>query len=110
MPNAFAAVASILWGTSDFLGGMSAKRLDVRRVGAVAEATGLVAIALILIVLPAHPNARDLILGAGAGIATALGVLMLYAALAFGPMYLAAYIMVVVGDMSHAAICFVVEL
>lgn len=104
MPSVFAAIASILWGGSDFLGGMAAKRLDVRRVGVVAEATGVVVIALFLSLFPAHPSTTDLCWGIAAGVATAAGVMMFYAALAIGPMYIAATIMAVVGAASNAVL------
>jgi drug/metabolite transporter (DMT)-like permease len=102
MPNALAVLASLLWGSADFVGGVSAKRLDVKRVGALAQGTGLLVITVVLFLVPGEPHARDLLWGLAAGIATATGVTMLYEALAIGPMYVAASITAVVGAASNA--------
>jgi drug/metabolite transporter (DMT)-like permease len=103
MPNLLAAFASISWGCADFLGGAAAKRLDVKRVGALAQATGLLGIAVVLWIFPADPRTHDLVWGLAAGVATAAGVMMLYRALAIGPMYAAASITAVVGAASNAS-------
>jgi drug/metabolite transporter (DMT)-like permease len=107
MPDLFAAFASVAWGCSDFWGGLSAKGLDVRRVGVVAQGTGLGVLAVVLVIVPGHPRGADLVWGVIAGLATAFGVMMLYAALAIGPMYVAASITAVVGASANALIGFV---
>jgi drug/metabolite transporter (DMT)-like permease len=104
MPSALAAFASFAWGCSDFLGGIAAKRLDVKRVGMLAQTAGLVVILISLWLVPADPRSRDLVWGLPAGVATAAGVMMLYAALAIGPMNVAASITAVVGAAANAAI------
>src|SRR5262245_45810450 len=104
MPNFFAAVASTLWGGADFFGGMASKRIRVQRVGVIAQATGLIAVFVALLVIQAHPQPPDLLWGAAAGVATAGGVLMLYGALAIGPMYVAASLTAVVGALTNASI------
>jgi uncharacterized membrane protein len=104
MADLLAALASVFWGGADFFGGFATKGLDVRRVGAVAQTTGLFVIALVLVFFPAHPHRVDLAWGLGAGVATALGVTLLYTALAVGPMYVAASVTAVVGAAANATI------
>jgi drug/metabolite transporter (DMT)-like permease len=104
MPDALAGLASVLWGCSDFFGGFATKSWDVRRVGALSQSIGLVIVAGVLVVAPAHPEASDLFWGVIAGVATALGAALLYQSLAIGPMHIAAPTTAVVGAAMTAAL------
>jgi drug/metabolite transporter (DMT)-like permease len=104
VPNALAALAAALWGGGDFLGGFAVKYLDVRRVGVLAEGVGLCAIAAVLVVAPADPSSADLAWGLGAGVAIAVGLSLLYQALAIGPMHVAAPTAALVGALTNVAI------
>jgi drug/metabolite transporter (DMT)-like permease len=97
MPSLLAALASLLWGTSDFLGGLAAKGWPVQRVGVVVQSVSLAIVAVILTIVPADPRAADLGLGAIAGVATAIGIVLLYRGLAIGPMHVVAPTTAVVG-------------
>lgn len=97
MPNALAALASILWGCSDFFGGVAAKSWVVQRVGVVVQAVSLAIVTAILIVVPAEPRPSDLGWGLVAGVVTAVGITLLYRSLAIGPMHVVAPTTAVVG-------------
>jgi drug/metabolite transporter (DMT)-like permease len=78
--------ASAGWGTADFLGGSSAKRLPILTVSMVSQAVGF-AFTLGLVLTDLHrPDAHTLIFGALAGVAGVVGLMALYAGLAIGPM------------------------
>jgi len=91
MPLLLAGVTAALWGAADFLGGLSAASWRAMRAGAVAQAVG---VAVLLPVLPFletdRLTAADIGWGAGAGVGGALGITLLYRALATGPMNVAA--------------------
>lgn len=99
-----ALAASALWGTSDFLGGLFSRGRSAVVVLGVAQAAGLVAVALVMAIWAgAFPGTAILLPSVLAG-AVGLGVLALYRALAIGPMSvvaplgaLAAVVPVVVG-------------
>jgi drug/metabolite transporter (DMT)-like permease len=97
MANALAGLASVLWGCSDYFGGLATKHWDVRRVGALSQSIGLIVVASVLVVAPADPAPNDLWWGVTAGVATAFGAAMLYQSLAIGPMHIAAPTTAVVG-------------
>jgi uncharacterized membrane protein len=76
-----------MYGASDFLGGLAARRTDTVAVVVVSQLSGMVVLALMLPFLPAaSPAARDLMWGAVAGIAIGGGLGLLYRALAIGRM------------------------
>jgi drug/metabolite transporter (DMT)-like permease len=79
--------AAVAWGSGDFGGGLASRRLDSLRVVVLAQiigTAGLVAFALFSgDLLPPWPAAA---LAAVAGLGGGLGLLMLYQALAIGPM------------------------
>jgi drug/metabolite transporter (DMT)-like permease len=104
MPGLLAALASLLWGTSDFFGGLAAKGWPVQRVGVVVQTVSLAIVAAILVVVPADPRAADLGWGAIAGVATAAGIALLYRGLAIGPMHVVAPTTAVVGASVNVAV------
>ncbi|MGH2634656.1 MAG: EamA family transporter [Actinomycetota bacterium] len=91
MPAALAGLASVLWGTADFLGGFASSGWRAERVAGVSQVVGL---ALLLALAPVFTGplapTGDLAWGAAAGAVGAVGATMLYRSLAIGPMNVAA--------------------
>ena len=82
-----AIATSLLFGASDFLGGLASRRESSVTVVANAHALEIVIFAVVLLVAPAaHYAALDLQLGMVAGIVGGVGVVSLYAALSIGRM------------------------
>lgn len=78
--------AAVVYGAADFFGGLGAKRTPAVIVTTVAGLAGLVALLPFLFILPTRWSAEALLWGGLSGITGAGSVLMLYAALAIGPM------------------------
>ena len=86
MAAALALLSALLFGASDFFGGMAARRTHVL---VVVAASHLIGLALILAVAPAMAEtfaSRDLAYGALAGLFGLLGIGCLYHCLSRGPM------------------------
>jgi drug/metabolite transporter (DMT)-like permease len=82
-----ALCAAASWGSADFLGGVSTKRLSILTVSAVSQFAGLVFTAsLVLATGAALPDERAVLLSLAAGVLGTLGLAALYSALAIGPM------------------------
>jgi drug/metabolite transporter (DMT)-like permease len=80
-------VSAAAWGTADFLGGLSTKRLSVLTVGAVSQAAGLIVMALVVAAIgEPPPGGRAIGLGLAAGVCGAVGLAALYRALSVGTM------------------------
>jgi len=77
---------SLLFGCSDFLGGLASRRDSAFAVTANAHLLSLVVFAVAVIVFPAPFGGIDLWWGAAAGISGGIGVASLYGALALGRM------------------------
>ena len=84
MPVALALLSSLLWGTSDFLGGTATKRLPAPVVVFCSQLVALIAVLPFVIVLGARPDA--LWPGVVAGLVGVVGLAAFYAALAVGTM------------------------
>ncbi len=83
--------ASIVWGTSDFLGGLVSRGRSAVGVMAVSQALGLLVLTLVLALLwRPFPGVAILTPAVLAGLGTGLGVLCLYQALSIGPMSIVA--------------------
>lgn len=80
------SVTSLLFGCSDFLGGLASRRDSAFAVTANAHVVGLTVMAVAVAVFPAAFGAGDLWWGAAAGISGGIGVAALYGALALGRM------------------------
>jgi len=79
--------AAILYGVSDFAGGLASRKKTTLVVFFFAQAAGLVALATIQALLPAAtPTRTDVLWGAAAGLTGGVGVALLYHALAIGAM------------------------
>lgn len=86
-----ALASAAFYGAADFLGGIASKRADSVVVTFVAQAAGLVLLALLLPVLPSSsPVPGDYVWGVAAGVAGSAGVALLYRALAIGTMSIVA--------------------
>ncbi len=82
-----ALASAMVYGTGDFLGGLSTRRAPALLVITVGQAAGLaVLVGMMLVSAPAHPVAADLAWGAVAGLFGGVGMALLYYALAIGSM------------------------
>jgi drug/metabolite transporter (DMT)-like permease len=82
-----ALAASASWGVSDFLGGLTSRRLSLPAVMAITMPIGLVAIAIVVAVRGDAPPAISFVLWAVlAGVLGAAGISSLYKGLAVGQM------------------------
>jgi drug/metabolite transporter (DMT)-like permease len=83
--------SAAIWGTSDFVGGIAARRLPSPAVVTLSHSLSLaVLVSLALIHASAWPDTRSAVYGALAGVACGTGVMVLYKALALGGMGLTA--------------------
>ena len=79
------------WGTADFLGGLSAKRVPILVVAAVSQLVGLgVTLLFVLVAMRGPDDAAALWIGALGGVCGAVGLSALYQGLAVGRMGLVA--------------------
>jgi drug/metabolite transporter (DMT)-like permease len=97
MPNLLAGLASLLWGTADFLGGIGVKGRSTLAFLTLTQLTGLSIVAVLLVAFPADPTGADLWLGVVSGALTVVLAASLYRSLALGPMNVAAPLSAVVG-------------
>jgi drug/metabolite transporter (DMT)-like permease len=87
MPAALALLASLLWGTADYLGGTASRRLPVASVLAVSQLVALLGLLPLALVLGAYDEPRGFVLpGAAAGLCGVIGLAAFYRALALGTM------------------------
>jgi drug/metabolite transporter (DMT)-like permease len=78
--------SSVVWGTADFLGGISTRRLTLSGVVVTSQLAGFVALLLGLALTGGHVTGRAVGLGLAAGVCGAVGIASFYAALAAGKM------------------------
>jgi len=96
----FGILASLSWGTSDFSGGVAAKRSHIFGVMIFSYAVGLtLLIGLALGSGESFPSWADLVWAAAGGISGALGLAAYYRALAVGQMGITAPVSAVLGAM-----------
>ena len=79
-------LVATVYGSADFFGGLASRRRDATVVVLWTQLVGLVGLGLLVPLLGGSPSARDLQLGAGAGLVGLVGVLLLYRGLAGGRM------------------------
>ena len=83
--------SAVIWGTSDFVGGIAARRLPSPAVVTLSHSLSLaMLVSLALIYGSKWPDPQSAIYGALAGLACGTGVMVLYKALALGGMGLTA--------------------
>lgn len=86
-----AVLASVGWGTTGMLAGRASRSLPPLHVATALEWSGLAMIAIVLVAVhPAPGSGGELALALAAGIAGALGNVLVYAALSVGAMGLVA--------------------
>lgn len=91
MEVALGALVALAWGSGDFLGGISAKRLTTVTVLFVSQTVGLaVAVVLVVALRDAPPAAHVFVLSAAAGVAGIIGLGLLFRGLALGRMSIVA--------------------
>ena len=94
----FGLAAALSWGTSDFSGGVAARRVPIFAVMAGSYAIGLILlIALALALGETSPSLADLAWAAAAGVAGGAGLTAHYRGLAVGRMGVVAPVAAVVG-------------
>lgn len=93
----YGLVAALLYGTGDYLGGRATTLGDVRRVLLASQATAALGAAALVFVVDGVADAASLGYGAAAGVASAVGLGLLYRALAVGRAGVVAPITAVVG-------------
>jgi drug/metabolite transporter (DMT)-like permease len=81
-----ALASAVVYGASDFLGGLASRRASVFGVVALSQLIGLAAVALLLPWLGGDVGPADLAWGAAAGLAGATGLVVFFRALAGGVM------------------------
>jgi drug/metabolite transporter (DMT)-like permease len=81
-----ALASALIWGASDFAGGVAARRAAAQAVVAASQAAGLVPLLVLLPWLGGATTAGDLALGAAAGGCGGLGLVVFYRAMATGVM------------------------
>jgi drug/metabolite transporter (DMT)-like permease len=86
MAIALSLVAALVYGSSDFFGGLASRRASTIGVVVCSQAMGLLVLALALLLIGGHPRAIDFIWGAVCGIAGAIAIAALYRGLAIGTM------------------------
>jgi drug/metabolite transporter (DMT)-like permease len=89
--SALAIIAAIVWGTSDFCGGIVTRRTTPAVVLMIAHGLGLLALLVALAVHPSGlPTQHTIVFGLIAGLAGGIGLLALYRGLSLGSMGLVA--------------------
>ena len=86
MAVVLALASALVYGASDFLGGLASRRTSVLGVVAVSQLVGLGALLALLPWLGGSPRPADLAWGAAAGVAGAAGLVVFFRALAGGVM------------------------
>jgi drug/metabolite transporter (DMT)-like permease len=82
-----ALFSAMSWGTADFFGGLSTRKLGILLVGVVSQAAGLVLTGLVIVIGGSPmPDGRGLLFGVAAGLCATIGLGALYEGLAVGPM------------------------
>src|ERR1700712_1256397 len=79
-------VSALLYGGSDFLGGLSGRRMSSLLVSFVAGGVAVVVCAVALLVIPGEWTPGAFWLGVAAGVFGSIGTWAFYACLALGPM------------------------
>lgn len=107
MIELLALVSSVLYGSADFFGGLTARRANTIATVVWSQFAGLVLLLLVLPFLPATAvSSRDWTWGFVAGLSGGIGVAFLYRALAVGKMAVVAPTTAVIAAMIPVAFAF----
>ncbi|GAA1939961.1 EamA family transporter [Agromyces allii] len=82
----FSLTGALVFGAADFLGGLAAKRISALLATAIAALSGVVLLFLALPLIGGEWSAHDVLWGAISGVVGCIGIALLYACLAIGPM------------------------
>jgi drug/metabolite transporter (DMT)-like permease len=85
IPAVLALLTSVAYGTSDFVAGITSRRISSVDVALWSQVAGAVPLVAALALSGQRPDASGLAWGAASGVVAALGVLVFYRALAIGP-------------------------
>lgn len=108
MIELLALASAILYGSADFFGGLTARRVNTIATVFWSQFVGLVLLALCLPFLPAASvSSRDWVWGFVAGLSGGIGVALLYRALALGAMAVVAPTTAVIAAMIPVVFAFV---
>jgi len=97
-------LGSIIYGGSDFLGGLAAGRMPAVRVTAINSLVGVALMSLAALVFGADFSPGAILWGAVASVAGLVALVLLYGCLAIGPMSILAPIMALVSAVVPIAI------
>ncbi|MFM7062889.1 MAG: EamA family transporter, partial [Actinomycetes bacterium] len=81
-----AALSACVFGVSDFLGGMSAKRIAATLTSVLAELSGLAGMLVVAVLVGGRTVGRDWAWGGAAGLAGGLAIVLFYWAMSRGQM------------------------
>ena len=96
---ALGVLVAAAFGSGDFAGGRASSSVSTLAVLAVAQACSVVGAAVLVVVVPGHVLAPDLLLGALAGVVNVTGLGLLYSALARHAAAVVAPVAAVVGSL-----------
>jgi drug/metabolite transporter (DMT)-like permease len=82
----FALAASLMYGLSDFVGGLVSRRVDAWAVAAIGTAVATLGTVVVAVAVGGSPTIGHLAWGVAAGVGNALGTAMLYRGLGSGRM------------------------
>lgn len=82
----FGLSGALVFGSGDFLGGMASKRMGAFLATGVAAVVGLFVLFGLTFIVPGEVTLETILWGLLSGVCGALAILLLYAALAIGPM------------------------
>ncbi|CAN5149030.1 hypothetical protein BH11ACT4_BH11ACT4_06170 [soil metagenome] len=99
-------LGTIVYGGSDFFGGLAAGRMRAERVTAITSTVGLVLLAVAALFFGADFSAGALLWGLLAGVAGTAALVLLYGCLALGPMSILAPIMGLVSAVVPVTLAF----
>jgi drug/metabolite transporter (DMT)-like permease len=86
MPVALALIAALVYGSSDFFGGLASRRATTISVVVWSQAMGLLVLAIVLPIVGGSATFDDIGWGTLCGVAGAFAIAMLYRGLAIGTM------------------------
>ena len=104
---ALALAGSVIYGASDFFGGLAARGTSAVRVTLINSIAGLAVLVVAALVLPSRWGAPVLLWGVLAGVCGAVALVLLYACLALGPMSILSPILALVAAVIPITIGFV---
>ena len=108
MAPLLAILASICYGSGDFLGGLASRKSSALAVAAISQLLGLAPLMIALLIAgPSSPRRADLAWGAAAGLAGAAALALFFKALTLGRMSVMAPIASATGDAVAVLIGFI---